>query len=245
MQEEGHVEVRVWDAPIRVVHWAIVVLLAFQVVSGKVGGSLMAWHALGGYSMLALVVFRVLWGFAGGTHARFASFLAGPGAAWRFARRLFSRQAVPQLGHNPLGGWMVVALLASLLLQAASGLFANDGASMEGPLFRLVSLDVSNSLSELHRWNQTVLLALSGAHVAAVLFHWVVKKENLVTPMFTGIKRVPAVWLRERRAARLEAPRRRLASRENSAVFFVSPWRAAGLFALACFGVWVVVKVIP
>jgi hypothetical protein len=126
-----------------------------------------------------------------------------------------------------------VALVMSLLLQAASGLFANDGADAAGPLAGLVSIDFSNDLSEFHRWNLQVLLALSGVHVAAVLFHWLVKKENLVTPMFTGIKRVPASILRERRDALRVSPRRRAASREQASAYEASHRRALGLLALA------------
>src|SRR6478735_4599643 len=145
MQDETQVEVRVWDLPTRLLHWAFVVLLVFQFVTGKIGGALMPWHLYSGYTMLVLVVFRILWGFAGSTHARFASFLRGPIATVRFARRLFSRQAVPQVGHNPLGGWMVVGLILSLGLQAVSGLFSNDGLDAAGPLAGLVSLDLSNN----------------------------------------------------------------------------------------------------
>jgi len=233
MQDETQVQVRVWDLPTRLFHWAIVVLLVFQFVTGKIGGALMPWHLVSGYALLALVVFRILWGFAGSTHARFASFLRGPVATVRFARRLFSRQAVPQVGHNPLGGWMVVLLILSLALQAVSGLFANDGADAAGPLAARVTLDLSNDLSEFHRWNLQVVLALSVVHVAAVLFHWIVKRENLVNPMFTGIKSVPASILRERRDALRVSPRRRAASREHASAYVASHRRALGLLALA------------
>src|SRR5258706_10465752 len=186
MLRETYVSIKVWDLPVRLVHWAIVLLLVLQVVTGYIGGELMPWHALSGYAMLVIVIFRVLWGFAGSTHARFASFLAGPAATLRFAKRLFSREAVPQVGHNPLGGWSVIALIASLGLQAVSGLFANDRAAFEGPLASLVSLDVSRNLSHFHRWNLKVLAVLAGLHVVAVLFHWMVKKDNLIGAMFTG-----------------------------------------------------------
>jgi cytochrome b len=241
MNEETHVEVKVWDVPIRIFHWVIALLLVFQFVTGKMGGDLMQWHAYSGYTLLVLVVFRILWGFAGSTHARFASFLAGPVTTLRFARRLFSRQAVPQLGHNPLGGWNVIAMIASLAFQAASGLFANDGASAEGPLAQLVSLDVSNRLTELHRWNLNLLLLLSAVHVGGVLFHWVVKKENLITPMFTGIKSVPEALVRERRDGPRSTPPRRIASREFAHTHFPSAWRALALLAVSVALVWIVV----
>jgi cytochrome b len=228
MDNEAPVAVSVWDLPTRLFHWVLLVVFAFQAVSGWVGGTLMQLHLYSGYALLILVVFRILWGFVGGTHARFASFIAGPVATLRFARRLFSRQAVPQLGHNPLGGWSVILMLASLALQGATGLVSNDGVMTEGPLAKWVSLDASNLLSEVHRWNFWVLAVLSGLHVAAVAYHWIVKKDNLVVPMFTGVKHVPRSFIRERREARRGSPLRRSASRELSA--YRDPgWRRAAL----------------
>ncbi|HET6265871.1 MAG TPA: cytochrome b/b6 domain-containing protein [Usitatibacter sp.] len=239
--KEPNVEVEVWDLPIRLFHWVLFALLVFQAVSGTIGGDMMEWHVVTGYAILALVVFRIFWGFAGSTHARFASFAAGPRATWHFTRRLFSREAVPQVGHNPLGGWSVMAMVASLLLQGVTGLFAYDGVATQGPLAYLVSIETSNALSDLHDHNFKVLLALAVAHVVAVIYHLVVKKEDLTTPMFTGIKRVPAAMLRFRRESRRDTPPRRVASRENPAGEFPSHWRAAGLLAAAVALVYVIV----
>ena len=241
MHDENKVDVKVWDLPIRLFHWILTLLFAFQVATGLVGGDVMRWHVWSGYAILVAVIFRILWGFAGGTHARFSSFLAGPVATWRFARRLFSREAVPQLGHNPLAGWMVIALIASFLLQAVTGLFAFDGVATAGPLAPLVSSDTTNRLTKVHDWNVNVLLVLVGLHIAAAVFHWVVKREDLVTPMFTGVKRVPAALLHERRkAARDKAPRR-MASRELSEIRDANPWIAAILLVVSITMVAVVV----
>ena len=228
MDNEAPVAVNVWDLPIRVFHWALLVVFLFQAVTGWIGGGLMQWHLYSGYALLILIVFRILWGFVGGTHARFSSFLAGPRATFNFARRLFSRQAVPQLGHNPLGGWSVMLMLASLALQAATGLVANDGVMTEGPLAKWLSIDASNVLSQVHRWNFWVLVALSSLHTAAVVFHLVVKKDDVLKPMFTGVKLVPPAFLRERREAKRGSPLRRAASRELSA-YHVPGWRRAAL----------------
>ena len=241
-REPNAVEVYVWDVPTRVFHWAIFVLLVVQVVTGYYGGEWMRWHFASGYAVLTMVVFRVIWGFVGSTHARFASFIAGPAATIRFARRLFSRQAVPQVGHNPLGGWNVIVLIVVLALQTLSGLFANDGAGNEGPLASLVSLDASTRLSEFHDWNLRVLLVLSGLHVAAVLFHWLVKKENLVPSMFTGRKFVPKGAVRERRDAMRKSPRRRAASREHAQAYFARPLRAAVVLAVSIVLVYVATR---
>jgi cytochrome b len=220
MNDERDVAVKVWDLPVRLVHWALVVLVAFQVASGKIGGELVEWHLISGYAILALVLFRVLWGFAGSTSARFARFLAPPAAALGFAARLFARRAETDAGHNPLGGWMVLALLASLLVQVGTGLFANDGIATEGPLASLIPIEVSDRVTTLHRWNLRILLVLAAVHVAAVLYHWLALKENLIGAMFTGVKRL--------RGAR--AP-----------VALVSSWRALLLFVLALAVVWLVV----
>jgi cytochrome b len=219
--------VKIWDLPVRLFHWTLVALLAFMFWSGKTGGNVMEYHMYAGYWVLALVLFRVMWGFAGSTHARFSDFLAGPDRAIAFAKRLVSKSPVTVAGHNPLGGWMVVALLVSLLVQAGTGLFSNDDIAAEGPLFPLISKPLSDKLSTLHSWNFNVLLALSAVHLIAVLFHVFVKKENIVAAMFTGVKTVDAS---AEDAARVPGTR------------FVSSWRALALFVLAFVAVCLIVK---
>jgi cytochrome b len=216
---------RVWDLPVRLFHWSLALLVTFQFTSGYSGGNVMRWHMIGGYTILALVLFRLGWGFAGSTTARFSNFLAGPRTALAFGRRLLSGGPAPHAGHNPLGGWMVVFLLAALAVQAGSGLFSNDDIATEGPLAALVSKDRSDWLTVIHRWNQNVLLALIGLHVAAVLYHWRVKRENLISAMFTGVKQLPADLARETASAR-----------------FASPWRALGLLIAATLLVWLLVS---
>jgi cytochrome b len=233
-QSETPVAVKVWDLPVRIFHWALLAIFALQAVTGWIGGALMQWHLYCGYALLILVVFRILWGFAGSTHARFSSFIAGPGATMRFAKRLFSRQAVPQLGHNPLGGWSVILMLASLALQGATGLVANDGVMTEGPLAKWFAIETSNMLAEVHRWNFWVLVVLSSLHTAAVVFHLVVKKDDVLKPMFTGVKQVPAALIRERREAKRGSPLRRAASRELSA-YHDPGWRRAALILAIAF----------
>lgn len=214
--------VRVWDLPVRLFHWVLVALLLFQVVSGKVGGRLIEWHLYCGYAVFVLVVFRVLWGFAGSSSARFASFLARPAAALRFGVRLLSRRAETYAGHNPLGGWMVVALLVSLALQVGTGLLSNDGIATDGPLAAFVSIEVSDRLTELHRWNFWVVVVLAAVHTAAALYHWLVLEEDLIAGMVTG----------ERQLAASQAP-----------AVFAGPWRAALVLGVALAAVWLVVTV--
>jgi len=231
--KENHVAIKVWDLPVRLFHWVVTALLILQWVTGKIGGDLMGYHVYCGYTILSLVIFRILWGFTGSTHSRFASFFAGPVATFRFARRLFSREAVPQVGHNPLGGWMVIALIVSLLLQAGSGLFANDGVATAGPLANLIGLEASNKVSDFHDANFKVLLALATIHVCAVFYHLIFKRENLTPAMFTGVKEVPESLLRHRREANRDTPPRRVASRESAIAEFPSAWHSVALLALS------------
>jgi cytochrome b len=178
----------VWDLPVRVFHWALVLLVISQVVTASIGGNAMQLHALGGYSILALVLFRILWGFLGGTHARFRDFVRGPAAVIGYAKSLSKGPHVEHRGHNPLGGWSVLAMLGALLVQAATGLFANDDVMMEGPLVKHVSGRASEIATAIHDVNAAVLLALIAMHVAAVLFYLLARKQNLIAPMITGRK---------------------------------------------------------
>lgn len=178
----------VWDLPLRVFHWVLVLLVISQIVTATIGGNAMEYHALGGYTILTLVLFRILWGFAGGTHARFGDFLRGPAAVARYARMLIKGTAATYRGHNPLGGWSVVLMLASLLVQAATGLFANDDVMMEGPLAKHVSDDASAQFTVIHDINAAILLTLISFHILAVLFYLFRRKQNLIGPMFTGRK---------------------------------------------------------
>ncbi|MGD8243302.1 MAG: cytochrome b/b6 domain-containing protein [Desulfobacterales bacterium] len=180
--------VLVWDLPTRLFHWFLVGLVVLTVATGKIGGNAMTYHLWGGFAILALVLFRVLWGLVGGRHARFRDFVQGPRAVMAYASSLFGRDAQRCLGHNPLGGWSILALLLVLLIQAATGLFANDDILTEGPLAVQVSKAASDTLTRVHRLNQNALLILVAIHVAAVFFYLVGKRENLIIPMVTGRK---------------------------------------------------------
>lgn len=177
-----------WDLPLRVFHWSLVLLVMWQIVTVSIGGNAMQLHAYGGYAILTLVLFRLLWGFLGGTHARFRDFVRGPAAVVRYARALLAGAHAPHAGHNPLGGWSVLAMLACLLVQGTTGLFANDDVMMEGPLAKHVSSRASEISTAIHDVNAVLLLSLIALHVAAVLFYLLAKKENLIAPMITGHK---------------------------------------------------------
>jgi len=202
------VAVPVWDGFVRAFHWALVVLFAAAVATGKAGGEWIVWHMRIGYAILALVLFRLLWGFAGGAYARYGSFLSGPVRALRFAVRLLSRAPAHVAGHNPIGGWMVVLLLLMLAAQAVMGLFSNDEIATTGPLYRYVSEETSIQLMRWHRRVGDLLLLLTGIHIAAVLFHVFVKKEGIVSAMLSGRKALPAELAREATEAVRRQPAR-------------------------------------
>lgn len=174
----------VWDLPLRLFHWTLALLVIGQVATATIGGNAMEYHALGGYAILALILFRIVWGFVGGTHARFADFVRGPAMVMNYLRG----RTGPFAGHNPLGGWSVVAMLASLLVQAVTGLFSNDDVMMEGPLARRVSGRFSEIATSIHDVNGWVLVGLVLLHVLAVLFYLAVRRQNLVLPMISGRK---------------------------------------------------------
>lgn len=180
---------RVWDLPVRCTHWLLVLGVGFSWLSAKLSDSLFEWHEYSGYLVLVLVSFRLLWGVVGTRHARFASFLRGPRAVLAYARRLTSRTAYhPSVGHNPLGGWVVVLMLLLLLTQGLTGLFANDEVIHSGPLYGWVSGHTSDFLSKIHRRTFHVLQAVVALHVSAAALYFFLHRDNLVLPMLTGRK---------------------------------------------------------
>ncbi len=180
---------RVWDLPTRLFHWLIVFLLAVSFVTADMGGNAMTWHMRAGYAILGLLLFRIAWGIFGGETARFSSFVRGPSAVVQYARDLLKKDSASHLGHNPLGGWSIIAMMAALLVQAGTGLFASDDIFIEGPLYPWVSKATSDLLTRIHRFNPWVIVALVTIHVLAVFFYLVYKRENLIGPMITGRKR--------------------------------------------------------
>jgi cytochrome b len=183
----------VWDLPTRLFHWTLVVLILLQYLSGEFGLLSMEWHYWLGYATLALIVFRVLWGFAGSHTSRFATFVRGPAAVARYAADSLRGRAVEVIGHNPLGGWSVLLMLISIAVQSVSGLFSSDDLTESGPFAARVSDATVKWMTRIHSFNRYVLLLLIVLHVAAVLLHWVMRHENLVAPMLHGRGRSDAV----------------------------------------------------
>ncbi len=185
--------VRVWDLPTRTFHWLLAACVLGSVVSAKIGGNAMVWHFRLGYVVFTLLAFRILWGLVGGRWSRFASFVYAPSTVLRYLRG----QALPHehldVGHNPLGAFSVFALLALLAAQVGTGLFADDDISNTGPLIKFVSGATSSLLTQWHKnIGQWVIIALVLLHVGAIVFYLVRKNQNLVRPMLTGDKQLPA-----------------------------------------------------
>ncbi|HZP66517.1 MAG TPA: cytochrome b/b6 domain-containing protein [Rudaea sp.] len=183
-------DVRVWDLPTRLFHWILTVLLVMQYATASFGVLDMRWHVYLGYATLALVLFRVLWGFFGSPTSRFAAFVRGPAAVLGYLRAVLSTNPQRSIGHNPAGGWAVLALLGCVVLQGVSGLFARDFAGNAGALAAHVSERTVRFMSEVHEWNQNLLLILVAIHIVAVMLYLVLGNDNLILPMITGRKTI-------------------------------------------------------
>jgi cytochrome b len=181
----------------------------------------MDWHRIAGYAVLALLVFRVIWGFAGSGSARFASFVKGPAATLHYIRHLPSRAHKETPGHNPLGAWSVLALLATLVVQVATGLYAVDVDGVEsGPLSDRVDFDTGRLFAKWHHWSFWLLELLVVLHLAAIVFYALYKRADLVRPMVTG-------------RGRFE---------RDPGLAFAPLWRAALAAAVAGLAAWWVAK---
>ncbi|MGG5812004.1 cytochrome b/b6 domain-containing protein [Falsiroseomonas sp. CW058] len=180
----------VWDPWVRLVHWAIVLLIPFSYWTATT--SRFDWHFRSGYAILTLVLFRILWGLVGSDTARFHRFLRSPAEALRHLSHLRRRVAAVEIGHNAAGGWMVLLLLALLLTQAGSGLFADDAIFTRGPLARRVGEYWSDIATRIHLRAFWVIVACAVLHVLAVAAYRVLRGQNLVRPMVTGVLELPA-----------------------------------------------------
>lgn len=181
----------------------------------------MEWHRLAGYVVLALLVFRIIWGFWGSGTARFTSFVKGPAAALAYARSLPSRARADLPGHNPLGGWSVLAIIAVLVVQVATGLFAVDVDAIEaGPLSDRVDFDTGRLIAKWHHWTFWALEALIVLHLTAIAFYLVYKRTNLIRPMITGTQDFA----------------------HDPKLAFAPLWRAAAAAALAAAAAWWISK---
>ena len=197
----------VWDIPVRLGHWLMVLLFAVCWWSGE--NHEMTWHRYAGYGLLGIVLFRLYWGVVGTRTARLSNFVSSPKAALTYARNHifksnYDENRPEKAGHNPLGAWSVIALLGFILLQIGLGLFAVDVDGFDGgPLSDFVSYDTGRLCAEIHEISFGILMTLIVVHIAAIAYYKLVRKQNLVPAMIHGkahisqseaIKATP--WLR-------------------------------------------------
>ncbi len=183
MATEGQA-VRVWDLPTRLFHWLLVILIGFSWWSAETRH--MDWHMLSGLTVLALVVFRIVWGFVGGSTARFGQFVRSPIAVLDHLRS--DGSAPKPAGHNPIGGYSVILMLGLLTAQIGTGLFAVDVDGIDsGPLSFLVDFEQGRKLSGIHHLSFSLLQLVAVVHVLAILFYLLARKRNLLAPMITGV----------------------------------------------------------
>ena len=177
--------VKVWDVPTMLFHWLLVLLTIAACATGFLGGNLIEVHGQLGLAITGLLVFRLVWGVIGSTYARFTQFIPGPARVFAYLRGQWHG-----LGHNPLGAFSVLGLLALMLFQVSSGLVSDDNIAFTGPLKALVSQSTADQFTGLHKLNTWLIIGLVSLHTLSVIFYFVVKKNNLLTPMFTGHKTV-------------------------------------------------------
>lgn len=181
-------KIKVWDGGIRLFHWSLAVLFVLSAYSAFQDkfGPYADMHFYAGYSILILVIWRILWGFFGSETARFSSFVKSPMAAVRHLKAMFGGEPYTEVGHSPLAGFSVVLMLVLLLVQAVMGLFASDGMIFSGPLAQDVAGSLSSDLTSWHKLLGKILIGLIIVHVVVVMLYGVLKRVNLVWPMIVG-----------------------------------------------------------
>lgn len=210
--------VKIWDLPTRIFHWTLVLGIGFMWLSAELGGLWMDWHMQVGIFMLALIIFRIIWGFVGSDTSQFGFFIKSPANSIHHLKELKEGGTLYHVGHNPLGAWMVVFLLAGILFQALTGLFANDDILVEGPLYGLVSESTAKTLNGLHHWWFNVLLLAVVVHILSVGFYKIRKRTNLIKAMVSG----SADWPVDQQPI-------------PTTPKFKSPWLALSIFVV-CYG---------
>ena len=178
----------VWDGALRLFHWALVACIAGAWATQELGPAYMDWHMAFGCTALALIVWRVAWGFLGPRTARFADFVRPPGEIYAYAKSWRAPKHRHLAGHNPIGGLSIVLMLFMVAIQAVTGLGNSDDILFAGPWHHTLNEAVSNRMSYIHSLNFWLLATIIFLHVVAIATHWLVLREDLVTPMLTGRK---------------------------------------------------------
>lgn len=181
-------EVLVWDWPIRLSHWLMVLLFTGLIVTGKLQGDYLQYHFYLGYSLSAVIIFRLIYGLYGSHHARFSQFIRGPKEVFEYFLGLLKRQPKTHMGHNPVGALMVILLLVLITLQWFAGLFTSDEVFWFGPLNQYANDHWISIMRDIHHTLPNILLLLVGLHTLAVLYHELCLKERLILAMIHGKK---------------------------------------------------------
>ena len=182
--------VRAWDLPTRLFKWLLVACVVTAWATNKYATEHPEWHKWNGYAALVLIAFRVFWGFVGGSTSRFSAFVRSPLTVARYAWSEVRGRARHYLGHNPLGAWMILSLMAIVFAQASLGLYAvdPDHLLLEGPLAHTVAEATADRATSIHRFVFNVILALAAAHIAANLLYALLRRDGLIRGMITGWK---------------------------------------------------------
>ncbi len=181
-------KVLVWDWPVRVMHWLMAILFSGLIITGNIDADVMDWHFYMGYGLSAVIVARVLYGVVGSRFARFTQFIYHPIDTFKYLKTLLTGRGKHYLGHNPVGGLMVIALLIAMTIQWLTGLFNSDEVFWFGPFYNWGSDYIWEMSASLHRQLPDVLLILIALHILAVLYHEVRFKERLIGSMIHGKK---------------------------------------------------------
>ena len=199
--------VKVWDIWVRLFHWLLVFFVLMSYLTGEFGGfdftmpvtdqfiSNINVHMWSGMAIFGLLVFRIIWGFAGSSTARFINFIRSPKVIIDYVMSVLKGPVAFFAGHNPAGGAVVIIILAALTVQAGTGLFSQDEGffATRAPLAFVVGDDTSKEITGFHKqWFEYVIITLVVIHIAANLFYWLIKKQDLIVAMFTGRRKLPS-----------------------------------------------------
>lgn len=179
--------ISVWDFPTRVFHWSFAAVVIIAFASSEADGGAFWIHVYSGTLLLGFIVFRAIWGVIGSRYAQFGDFVHGPATVSDYTQRLMTFRPPRSVGHNPLGGWMVMALLGVVLLAVLTGMMSREDGYV-GPLSHIGG----GLFGEAHEGLGSFVMVLVGAHVLGVVAHGLISRENLVRAMITGFKTVPA-----------------------------------------------------
>ena len=181
----------IWDLPTRLFHWSLVICFAGSWITAEAGFDWTEVHFRFGYTTLALILFRILWGFLGNRYARFSNFVTKPTTAAKSIAEMLDATSERHAGHSPHGGYAVIFLLYFALAQATSGLFISDDILYTGPYNGVVSNDLAGALAWFHGLNFTLLQIMIGLHLVAIIWYRFKKSEELIMPMLSGYKQAP------------------------------------------------------